>query len=67
MINLTNLSGNSFVLNCNLIEVIENIPETKITLTNGKYFLVKENKYEIVDLIIAYNRKIFKDTIQLSS
>jgi flagellar protein FlbD len=65
MINLTNLSGNSFVLNSNLIEVIETIPETKLTLTNGKYFLVSEDKDEIIRRIIAYNRQIFKDTIQL--
>jgi len=59
MIELTQLNGTSFVLNCNLIETVENIPETKISLTNGKYFLVAEQKEEIVEKIIMYNRKIF--------
>lgn len=59
MIELTQLNGTSFVLNCNLIETVENIPETKVSLTNGKYFLVAEQKEEIIEKVIAYNRKIF--------
>ena len=59
MIELTQLNGTSFVLNCNLIETVENIPETKVSLTDGKYFLVAEQKDEIIEKVIAYNRKIF--------
>jgi flagellar protein FlbD len=65
MITLTNLNGNSFVLNSNLIETIESIPETKITLTNGKYFLVSEIKEDIIREVIAYNRQIFQNSIKL--
>ncbi|TQI65450.1 flagellar FlbD family protein [Clostridium sp. KNHs216] len=65
MINLTSLNGVSFALNTNLIETIENIPETKITLTTGKYFLVAEERQDIIDKIIQYNRQIFQDTIKL--
>ncbi|MDP4109845.1 MAG: flagellar FlbD family protein, partial [Bacillota bacterium] len=39
VIELTYLNGIPFVMNCNLIETIESIPETKVMLTNGKYFL----------------------------
>ncbi len=66
MIELTSLSGSSFVLNSNLIETIETIPETKVTLTNGKYFLVGEEKEEIVQKIIDYNRQVFLDTVKLT-
>ena len=66
MINLTYLNGISFALNSNLIETIESIPETKVTLTTGKYFLVAEVKEEIIQAIIAYNRKIFQNTIKLT-
>jgi flagellar protein FlbD len=59
MIELTGLGGSTFLLNSSLIETIESIPETKITLTNGKYYLVAEEKEEIVQKIIAYNRQIF--------
>ena len=51
MIELTQLNGTSFVLNCNLIETVENIPETKISLTNGKYFLVAELNNEIAGFV----------------
>ncbi|HHV31928.1 flagellar FlbD family protein [Caproiciproducens sp. LBM24188] len=65
MIELTNLNGVSFVLNSNLIEDIVNIPETKVTLTTGKYYLVSEDKNEIIKKVIAYNREIFKNVIRL--
>nr|WP_319488405.1 flagellar FlbD family protein [uncultured Caproiciproducens sp.] len=66
MINLTNLNGVSFALNPNLIETIEGIPETKITLTTGKYFLVAETRQEIIKEIIQFNRKIYQNTIKLT-
>ena len=66
MVELTNLNGVPFVLNDNLIETIESIPETKITLTSGKYYLVNEEKEEIVKKIISYNRQIFHNTIRLT-
>lgn len=66
MIELTGLGGSTFLLNSSLIETIESIPETKITLTNGKYFLVAEEKEEIVQKIIAYNRQVFADTVKLT-
>jgi len=66
MINLTYLNGISFALNSNLIETIESIPETKVTLTTGKYFLVAEVREDIIQAIIAYNRKIFQNTIKLT-
>ena len=63
MIELTNLNGVPFILNDNLIETIENIPETKITLTTGKYILVAEDKAQIVDRVITYNQQIFSRKI----
>jgi flagellar protein FlbD len=63
MIELTQLNGEPFMLNCSLIETIENIPETKISLTTGKYFLVKEERAEILQKIIDYQRKIYKNMI----
>lgn len=63
MVELTLLNGTPFILNCSLIEIIENIPETKITLTTGKYFLVQETKQDIVNKIIDYKRRIYKNMI----
>lgn len=63
MIELTQLNGTPFMLNCNLIEMVENIPETKISLTTGKFFLVQEEREEILRKIIAYQRMIYKNMI----
>jgi flagellar protein FlbD len=59
MVEVTSLNNEMVIINSNLIEKIEFIPETKITLTTGRYYLIKESKQEIVDMIINYNRKIF--------
>jgi flagellar protein FlbD len=58
MIELTDLTERSFVLNCDLIETISSIPETKITLTNGKYYLVKESPAEIIEKVLSYKKRI---------
>lgn len=63
MIELTQLNGTPFLLNCNLIETVENIPETKISLTTGKYFLVREEQSEIIRKIVAYQRRIYQNMI----
>ncbi len=63
MIELTQLNGTLFTLNSDLIETIENIPETKVLLTNGKYFLVCEKREEIVRKVVDYRRRIYKDLV----
>ncbi|MCI1965320.1 MAG: flagellar FlbD family protein [Oscillospiraceae bacterium] len=63
MIELTQLNGTTFMLNCNLIETVESIPETKISLTTGKFFLVQEEQKEVLKKIVAYQRMIYKNMI----
>lgn len=60
MVEVVGINGEAFLINAALIEKIEFIPETKITLTTGKYYLVKDSKEEIVNKIIAFNQKIIK-------
>ncbi|WP_150845022.1 MULTISPECIES: flagellar FlbD family protein [unclassified Clostridium] len=57
MIEVNPLNGKKFILNSNHIEKIEEIPETVITLVNGKKYLVKESSKEIVDKVIEFRRK----------
>jgi len=52
MINVTALNGKEFILNGDHIEKIESVPETLITLVNGK-------KEEVVNRFIDYRNKIF--------
>lgn len=59
MVKLTMLSKQKFVLNADVIEKIEEVPETVITLTNGKKYLVFESADEIIEKVISYKHKIF--------
>ena len=60
MVEVVGINGEAFLINAALIEKIEFIPETKITLTTGKYYLVKDLKEEIINKIITFNQKIIK-------
>jgi len=59
VIELTRLNGETYLLNQNLIEVIEQKPDTIIKLSNDKKLIVKETPTEIIDRIITFNRKIY--------
>lgn len=59
MITLTKLNEKEFVLNDDLIQTMEETPDTVITLTNGIKYVVKENCEEIKTKIIEYKRMIF--------
>lgn len=58
MIKLTKLNGEIFVLNCNQIEVIESIPESKVILINKEFFIVRESPEEIINKVMEYFSKI---------
>jgi flagellar protein FlbD len=56
MIALTRLNGQRFVLNAELIKIVESTPDTTIRLTNGESYIVQETAEEVVDLAIEYGR-----------
>lgn len=58
MIELTNIRGNSFILNCDLIETLEATPDTVITIISGKKYIVSESIEEIVEKVLEYKRKL---------
>ncbi|WP_243289869.1 flagellar FlbD family protein [Bacillus sp. FJAT-47783] len=58
MITLTKLNGETFLLNVLLVERIEFLPDTTITLTNGKKYVVKDSKNEVVEKIIRFYKEI---------
>jgi flagellar protein FlbD len=62
MIKVTRLKAkDEFVLNAELIEMIEETPDTVVTLTNGKKLLVEESMEEIVRKVMQYRRAIFNN------
>lgn len=58
MINVTRFNGKSFILNAELIEVMEETPDTVITLTTGHKYIVRESLDEVLDRILDYKRNI---------
>lgn len=71
MIKLTKLNNDVIVINCQQIQSIEVIPESKIVLMNKEFFVVKESTDEIIDKIIEFDaklasrsRKVLLETIQ---
>ncbi|MDT8901299.1 flagellar FlbD family protein [Anaeroselena agilis] len=64
MIKLTKFKSHDhdFVLNAELIETIEETPDTVITLTNGKKLIVAEGMDEVVRRVMEYRRAMFRNT-----
>lgn len=58
MIEVTRLNGQSFILNALFIEKIESLPDTTITLSNGKKHFVKEPVSDLVHSITKYYQQI---------
>ncbi|NSW89878.1 MAG: flagellar FlbD family protein [Firmicutes bacterium] len=59
MIELTKLDSTPFILNCELIETIEEKPDTTISTTSGRKYIVKETIEEVVEKVVKYKSKIF--------
>ena len=55
----TNKKG-EFVLNAEIIETIEQTPDTVITLNNGKKLLVEEPMEDVVRRVMMYKRALLK-------
>ena len=59
MIEVTKLNGVKILVNEDLIETVEETPDTVLTLTNGKKILVKERRQEVKNLVKSFKRDIF--------
>ncbi|MBP3703870.1 MAG: flagellar FlbD family protein [Lachnospiraceae bacterium] len=59
MIDVTRMNGKNFSINCDLIETVEETPDTVITLTTGKKFIVKESRQDIKNLVKLFKREIY--------
>lgn len=62
MIALTRINGSPLVLNCDLIEQIESMPDTIIRLTNGHRVVVRETPDDVVDRVVAFQRRVKRTT-----
>ena len=58
MIDVTRMNGTVMSINDDLIESVEETPDTVIALTTGKKVMVKESRQEIKDLVKTARREI---------
>ena len=63
MIDVTKLDGKEITVNAELIEYIEEIPETVITLTTGKKIIVKESRQKVKSLVKSDKSDFFEKYI----
>ncbi len=59
MIEVTRLNGTKLTVNADLIERVEELPDTVIKLTTGNKIIVKESRQEIKNLVTLYKKEIF--------
>ncbi len=59
MIELTKINGVKILINPDLMETVEETPDTVISFTNGKKIIVKERRQEVKNLVKSYKRDIY--------
>lgn len=57
MIKVTRLNSSELVVNCDMIEFVEAIPETMISLITGKKIMISENVDEIINRVAEFKCK----------
>jgi len=56
MIRLTRLDGRVIVINSDLIEFVEVMPDTLVSLTTGKKIIVRESEEQVISKVAAFRR-----------
>jgi flagellar protein FlbD len=56
MIKVTRINDSELVINSDLIEFVEAIPDTIVSLTTGKKIMVRETIDEIINRVAAFKR-----------
>jgi flagellar protein FlbD len=59
MIEVTKLNDKKIMINSDLIESVEETPDTVISFTTGRKIVVKESRQDIKNLVISYKKEIF--------
>ena len=57
MIGVTKMNGMNITINSDLIETVEDTPDTVITLTTGRKIIVKESRQTIKNLVKSFKRE----------
>jgi flagellar protein FlbD len=66
MIEVTKLNDVKISINAEIIEMVEEVPDTVVTLTTGKKIFVKESRQKIENLVKSYKRDIFSQIMKIN-
>ncbi len=64
VIYVTRLDDSELAVNAELIETVEQRPDTVITLTTGRKLVVRQSVAEIIERVIAYRRQVYGERQQ---
>jgi flagellar protein FlbD len=56
MIKVTRLNGSELVINADLIEFVEAIPDTIVSLVTGKKIMIKESTDAVIHKVAEFKR-----------
>ncbi len=59
MIEVTKINGVKILVNPHLLEIVEETPDTVLTLTTGRKIIVKESRQDIKNLVKLYRKEVF--------
>jgi len=58
MIKLKRINGSDIIINADLIELVEETPDTVITLTNGHKMIVADTVDEVIEKVVTFKHRI---------
>ena len=61
MIEVTKINDVKILVNPDLIEIVEETPDTVLTLTTGRKIIIKESRQEVKNLVKSYRKDIFAE------
>ncbi len=64
MIKVTRLNDSTLMINVDMIQSLQAIPETVITFTNNDKIMVKEPLEEVSQRIVDYQRTIYSKSVR---
>jgi len=62
LIELTKLNGETILINALQIEMVESIPESKITMMNGIFHIVTEDRKEVHRKAVEFFQNSFSNS-----
>ncbi|SDA55375.1 flagellar protein FlbD [Lachnospiraceae bacterium G11] len=59
MIEVTKMNGQKLLINPDLMETVEETPDTVVTFTTGRKIIIKESRQDLKNLVKSYRKDVF--------